>query len=142
MIDVTAMREIKFRGRRKNSTEWAYGAFLAIPKLCSYIYDVQPDGQATRYLVDEDTVGQFTGLLDSNGKEIYEGDIVKANLKDKSFVKRFHMSENVVGKISFDGAWWLGEWDALWRLPRYYDLTVIGNIHDNPNLLEADDARD
>ena len=125
------MREIKFRGlNRRNDRRWSgwhYGDLW-----------VERSGVCVgSYAVDPDTVGQYTGLKDSTGKEIYEGDIVEATLKDKSFVKRFHMDETVAGKISFDGAWWLGEWDALWRLPRYYDLTVIGNIHDTPELLEA-----
>lgn len=122
------MREIKFRGREQDGF-WTYG-------------DLRHDDNVTGIIengiyswVDSSTVGQFTGLTDSTGKEIYEGDIVEATLKDKSFVKRFHMDETVVGEISFDGAWWLGEWDALWRLPRYYDLTVIGNVHDNHELL-------
>ena len=115
------MREIKFRGMNFCGN-WVYGDLMknSIP------FEVNPD-----------TVGQFTGLRDADGREIYEGDIVEATLKDKSFVKRFHMDETVVGEISFDGVWWLGEWDALWRFPRYYDLTVIGNVHDNPELLEA-----
>lgn len=131
------MREIKFRGRRKNSSEWVYGAFLAIPKLCSYIYDVQPDGQATRYLVDEDTVGQFTGLLDSNGKEIYEGDIVK--------------SMNGFGVVEYV----LDTFLVTWRKPKALEMLnarlfavasdnadchVIGNIYDSPELLEEKDA--
>lgn len=137
------MREIKFRGRDEHG-EWHYGAFMGVfydgvvaPIEYANIYD---DGMATRVLPD--TVGQFTGLKDATGKEIYEGDIVEAKLKDKSFVKRFNMNETIVGGISFDGAWWIGEWDALWRLPRYYDLTVIGNVYDNPKPLELKDDAD
>ena len=118
------MREIKFRGR-EYGLHWVYG------DLTHKFVQVLVAG----CIVEEATVGQFTGLKDHKDREIYEGDIVEATLKDKSFVKRFHMNETVTGKISFDGAWWLGEWDALWRLPRYYELTVIGNIYDNPELL-------
>ena len=124
------MREYKFRGRDEHGV-WHYGDLLSWPIIRSF------NGWNYEYQeVEEDTVGQYTGLKDADGREIYEGDIVKATLKDKSFVKRFHMDGTVTGKISFDGAWWLGEWDALWRLPRYYDLTVIGNIYDNPELLK------
>lgn len=129
------MREIKFRGRRKNSTEWAYGAFLAIPRLCSYIYDVQPDGQATRYLVDEDTVGQFTGLLDSNGKEIYEGDIVRFELPPMVLTNE----KTAVGVVVYE----YGQFLVIIHAMRFTifsiinDCTVIGNVHDNPDLLKV-----
>ena len=132
------MREIKFRGKDEWGN-WRHGDLMknsiptASPVIVENFYYDDPDD--SMFEVNPDTVGQYTGLKDSSGREIYEGDIVKATLKDKSFVKRFHMDETVVGEISFDGAWWLGEWDALWRLPRYYDLTVIGNVHDNPGLL-------
>lgn len=122
------MREIKFRGRRKNSSEWVYGAFLAIPKLCSYIYDVQPDGQATRYLVDEDTVGMYTGHSDVMGTDMYEGDIIKTR-------------EGDVGVIVWEPE--LGGFRARLTDDSFYTLTaffasmfsVIGNVHDNPELL-------
>lgn len=127
------MREIKFRGRRKNSSEWVYGAFLAIPKLCSYIYDVQPDGQATRYLVDEDTVGQYTGLKDFDGKEIYEGDVIK--LGNEVYT---------VSWAKYSACWFVDLKNFGPSLFTQYHAgksIVVGNIHDNPNLLEADDAR-
>lgn len=128
------MRKIKFRGRSinyvaANDSYWAYGLL---------VNDDPPEIECDDgdiYRVNDNTVGQYTGLEDADGREIYEGDIVKATLKDKSFVKRFHMDGTVTGKISFDGAWWIGERNALWRLLRYYELTVIGNIHDNPELL-------
>lgn len=132
------MREIKFRGRRKNSTEWAYGAFLAIPRLCSYIYDVQPDGQATRYLVDEDTVGQFTGLYDTDGREIYEGDVL-----GNKYTSHYKFA-NAVVEWGVDG--WLADCFSLREFLKLHTCIVVGNIYDNsellPELPEEDDARD
>lgn len=127
------MREIKFRGFDDlTGNGWVYGDF-------SHGY-YGNECLVDEIIVDEKTVGQFTGLSDVDGREIYEGDIVKATLKEPSFVKRFKLQNEIVGEMLFDNAWWIKERETVnlippWRL-RYYDLTVIGNIHDNPDLLE------
>lgn len=65
-------REIKFRGKQIDNGEWVYG-YLADE---DYINDINSIDLSS-IEVDRDTIGQFTGLLDKNGKEIYEGDIVE-----------------------------------------------------------------
>lgn len=126
------MREIKFRGRRKNSSEWVYGAFLAIPKLCSYIYDVQPDGQATRYLVDEDTVSMYTGHSDVMGTDMYERDIVTGYFEEDEWPAVVEWDE-VSARFVLSGQNSVIPFDEMGGL----EVTIIGNVHDNPELLEA-----
>jgi hypothetical protein len=126
------MRKIKFRGRRKNSDEWVYGAFLAIPKLCSYIYDVQPDGQATRYLVDEDTVGMYTGHSDVMGTDMYEGDIVIGYFEEDEWPAVVEWDE-VSARFVLSGQNSVIPFDEMGDL----EVTIIGNVHDNPEMLEA-----
>lgn len=127
------MREIKFRGKSLNTGEWVKGYYLVNRGLHYIAPDefVNPLAKPSDYEVDPDTVGQYTGAKDSKGKEIYEGDIVKHrgyNGMQTSVVK-FEAGAFIVGY--HDGS-------STKRRPMLLQdkVEVIGNIHDNPELLE------
>ena len=120
------MREIKFRGLNEETGEWVYGWYTklveGIRRFDAIIADV--DGELTRfYIHNKETIGQFTGLHDKNGKEIYEGDV----LKDKyEYIGTAHWYGSGFEFINTSGMMENGN-----------DLEVIGNIHENPELLEG-----
>lgn len=129
------MREIKFRGR--SCGFWAHGN-LHIRKHdeygdCAYIIGFTQNPSSTT-IVDISTIGQFTGLRDKNCKDIYEGDIVRYSLdnrKDVGYIG-FHArsaSFRVIAKHTDFGIGNRGELHEL-------NLEVIGNIHDNLELLK------
>lgn len=135
------MRTIKFRGKcdkdSRYSGEWVYGACVQCEKSNDVliIYAIN-DRSSCIYHVDPDTIGQFTGLLDKNDKEIYEGDIIKIPTKhgDKVFWIGYELSHigafclcDIDGFVSIFGRNY--EYEP-------FDCEVIGNIHDNPKLLE------
>ena len=129
------MREIKFRGKRKNNGDWVYGF------ACQSAMDItgelkKPnwfiiDGYMNYYGVIPETIGQFTGLRDKNGIAIYEGDIL--SIKDEvgnrgQVIVGFELG----GFIIFKGLAWgyIGQYDV-----EINDIEVIDNIHDNKEKL-------
>jgi uncharacterized phage protein (TIGR01671 family) len=135
------MREIKFRGKTRNG-KWVYGyaAKFAHGSVPVILEDTE-DGIKPRKIIP-DTVGQFTGLHDKNGKEIYEGDVVQQYWGFPHYRNGVRYDcYSRIGKVLFDksGCFVLLSESLLYHL--FGDgLTqeVIGNIHDNPELLKTE----
>lgn len=139
------IREILFRGKRSDNYEWVYGSFCmdALEQIKGIrcvngfirLYD-KAKCKRQMYEVDRETVGQFTGLTDKHGKRIFEGDIVR-------FAERRIGGEDVsiVEQVSFDEGgfcthrYFLNNWLRSGNT-KLEDIEVIGNIHDNPELME------
>lgn len=132
------MREILFRGKRMDNGEWVEGYYAPIGKY-HYILtgrlELVPYLGFEHFLVNPDTVGQFTGLTDKNGVKIFEGDIVRYG--------------DTIHRVVFEqrnGTAYFGlVYAACETLPfgHYQDLKqieVIGNIYDNPELLEVNES--
>ena len=133
------MREILFRGKKVNKDKWIYGVPVkGTADDESEMLIVQSVFNCEEYFcrgcnfdpVIPETVGQFTGLTDKNGKKIFEGDIVKANhnfYPYKVFVRECKVCiEDDVGNAIRPTT------EAL----QHFECEVIGNIFDNPELLK------
>lgn len=121
------MREILFRGKLKSCGEWAYGNLrVALQGTAIITPDETVLGKYGQ--VDPETVGQYTGLRDKDGQKIFEGDIVCWPKEDG--YGRVHWTNGEARfAIEFEGC--IVDFDNLWG----YELEIIGNIHDNPELL-------
>lgn len=127
------MREILFRGKTDKG-EWVKGVPFFEEERCYIIQDLFICDEyactgAVNSMVLPETVGQYTGLTDKNGNKIFEGDIVDITYP-----------ETIVRKalVTYVGASFYGDNDNdLWLFDDYISFEVIGNIHDNPDLVEV-----
>ena len=124
------MREILFRAKRKDNGEWVYGDLLQNID-CYKIREREKDITriAKSYEVIPETVGQYTGLKDINGKKIFEGDIVTGLFNYTDIIGHIVYGSDATFFIERKGLYGIGLNNAEdW-------LEVIGNIHDNKELL-------
>ena len=131
-------REIKFRGKRIANGEWCYGSLLIWANgECTILEKSDSCNAMWKREIVPDTVGQFTGLHDANGKEIYEGDVI---LEDKDptmleIVFRDGIFFASIGATHGENPYM----NCVLRVILDRRKThVIGNIHDNPELLKGD----
>lgn len=155
------MREILFRGKRVNNGEWIEGFYAHSGEKKYILID---NDIAVGYLamkeVNPDTIGQYTGLTDKNGKKIFEGDILHFKAyRGGGFV--CPIGTDIYYRVLFGHCNpdmnTLSEYVGFWALGKNYDeddlyeygnsinylvdshgAYVIGNIHDNPELLRSD----
>lgn len=128
------MREILFRGKRKDNSEWVYGNYAVTDNNGKQHFIFQ--NKAFEFDVVPETVGQYTGLTDKNGKKIFEGDILR---------EAYHPEQDVIIEWS-DGCFGFRRAnkpkDCVYSNVRYMQnamsrLKIIGNIYDNTELLEV-----
>lgn len=152
------MREILFRGKRKDTSEWTEGltvfkldkyVYMCKSSMCEITYDLQYNIKAITsknpFFVEviPETVGQFTGLTDRNGRKIFEGDIIKYIYEPgEGFWNANQKSVIVWDSTGFklDGIMGTNKYALLqgWLVSVPYASSlfeVIGNIHDNPELM-------
>lgn len=119
------MREILFRGKNAKTKEWNYGGYTTDPFARSLIID--KDMGCYKIVIPE-TVGQYTGLTDKNGEKIFEGDIFTYK---EEYAKIEYDDDSAMFIIQFDD--WYMDFDFL----HGHEVEILGNIHDNPELLEV-----
>ena len=135
-----SMREILFRGKNEKTGQWAYGVPLRcsrktyIVKYVVWNYDTDGNEHLTavgEIQVDPYTVGQFTGLLDKNGNQIFEGDILNGLYGDMlvCFGEIIGYGMGFMWKPVIED----GKWESITGFVDEYE--VIGNKWDNPELL-------
>ena len=134
------MREILFRGKRVDNGEWVYGAYGNHTSFDAMIIDRpyltgNSDLSALNFwMVNPATVGQYTGLTDKNGTKIFEGDILseRPSMNNEPYIGYVKYDEELTAyRIIFK------DQSIVHILGSYStSYTVIGNIHDNPELLK------
>lgn len=132
------MREILFRGKKKDSGEWVEGYLLRYSPIfeeLSYILPI-PAVCVNEIEVEPESIGQYTGLADKNGRKIFEGDILSAHLDDSC------PDDITYVQVVWNGISWCireSTEDDVMEKEDSLIWEVCGNIFDNPELIHNDD---
>ena len=139
------MREILFRGKRKDNGNWIAGGVVHCDDKVFIVWAHRllskngPTYFPTMVEVIPETLGQYTGAKDKNGKEIFKGDIVRHT---QQFL---HGTVDSIGVVAWSdgyGAWIISKYinnrADMFLMTECHRTEIIGNIHDNPELLEVD----
>ena len=145
------MREVLFRGKRKDTYEWIEGAYCFDGRK-HYILEFTCEQIVNWHEVYAETVGQFTGLCDKNGKRIFEGDLLKvvSMLDDKKFqfcvvgygCFQPYGSHGIYEMVGFY-LYWVSDTEQYQKYPnldfwlKVREAVCIGNIHENPDFLKG-----
>lgn len=118
-----------YRAKQKGNEKWVRGYLYRISEHQNPFIMIK-DRHAESYEVDPETVGQYTGKDDKNEVKIFESDIVRAVFRCSG--------ESHTNAITFRcGCFWFGNWNFIELFDRFQYIEVIGNIYDNPELLQA-----
>lgn len=170
---VINMRELLFRGQTRKYGQyvnmageklpgnWVYGGIFQGTGDYSIIYGAEDEHftgiDLGKHVVYSDTVGQYTGMKDINGKKIFEGDIVRTQpFSDRPYSKKAKYKQHIgvveyyVGHFKSIHDGYEQDYESIWRVKindyegygccnwsAFFKCEVIGNIHDNPELLEV-----
>lgn len=147
------MRKINFRGKRIDNGQWMFGSYLYLntydynavgtPSGTKKIVHFIIDEEDMNIAVDPESVGQYTGLYDDTDEtnEIYEGYIIKVPYEEQSVICKVVIDSGGTMLVSddfADGYLWAHELlENDGRMEWIKGCEIIGNIHDNPELLEV-----
>ena len=125
------MRKIKSRGMSEDSGKWLYGCLSIIGRYATIM------DEGVGEIVDAKTVGQYTGLKDRDGREIYEDDILDFELlrgkRSRGCVEYSNKGARYVVRYQ------RGKYEkSLWHVCTFGNPVVIGNTYENPDLLEQE----
>ena len=131
------MRIIKFRGKRLVSNDWEYGNLIQRPDGGNFI----ETGDLRICPLQDDTICQFTGWYDKDGKEMYEGDILDLYIPKNNIGKPEHRKRKIIFDQDKGGFSIVNKHNSCIcdAVTTSIELiyTVIGNVYDTPELLEA-----
>lgn len=131
------MRDIIFRGKRIDISEWVYGDLVRDNIGGVYVFPNDAKGLYPEYKVNPETVGQYIGLTDMNGNKIFEGDIIAFNARRFANSRVFYYTR--CSGFHLTGS--MGEPKPCDIKPFFsdncYRYEVIGNVFDNPELLKG-----